>query len=101
MGDRLELQAVFEDILGSSAVYMQPPTNVSLVYPCIIYSRNNWHTRYAGNGLYKDKIAYQVTVVDRNPDSEIPHQIARLPYASYERFFAKDQLNHDVFTVFY
>lgn len=44
---------------------------------------------------------YQVTVIYRNPDSEIPSKIALLPMCSHERHYTKENLNHDVFNLYF
>ena len=35
--DRLSLHNILVSILGTSNVYFQPPTTITLKYPCIIY----------------------------------------------------------------
>lgn len=101
MGNRLDLQDIFENLLGSDFVYFQPPPTIQMSYPCIVYQRNDILTNRANNKLYKFKKAYMVTVIDSDPDSVIPDQILELPLATFDRHFTKDNLNHDVFTVFY
>lgn len=97
--DRLELQARLEQI--TPKVYFQPPTNVQLVYPCIIYSRDAIDTRFADNLPYRRKKRYQVTIIDRNPDSLIPDIVAQMPGTSFDRFYTADNLNHDVYNLYY
>ena len=99
--DRLSLQMLLESIIGVGKVYFQPPPNLQMQFPCIIYNRDSADEKYANNYLYQHKQKYQVTVVDRNPDSPIPMQIAYLPLCRYDRFFTADNLNHDVFTLFF
>jgi len=99
--DPLLLQALLEAIAGPGHVYFQPPSNVQMQYPCIVYQRDGEDADYADNVLYRHKQRYQITVIDRNPDSPIPGQIRQLPYCSYNRFFTADNLNHDVFTIFF
>ena len=38
MRNRLDLQKIFEDILGSKNVYFQPPESLKMKYPAIRYS---------------------------------------------------------------
>lgn len=101
MGQRLDLQNLFESILGSSNVYFQPPTGFMLSYPCIVYSRNNIHALHADNEPYRLQNSYTVTVMDTNPDSDIPVKISKLPQCGFDRHFTSDNLNHDVFTILY
>ena len=101
MGQRLQLQSMLELILGSENVYFQPPTNVQLKFPCIIYKRDYAETTYADDIPYHYTQRYQVISIDRNPDSQIPRRIADLPLCAFDRFYTADNLNHDVFTLFF
>lgn len=101
MARRLELQNVLIDILGSNNVYFQPPPSIQMEYPCIVYHRDDENTYYADNKPYKTKRRYQVTVIDRNPDSEIPERVSELPLCVYDRFYTADNLNHDVYKLFF
>lgn len=101
MGTRLNLQTLFENILGSSNVYFQPPSGLSLQYPCIVFDRSDIHSNSADNIPYKHVNEYTVTVIDADPDSEIPDKISRLPQSRFSRYFASDNLNHNVFTLLY
>lgn len=101
MGRRLELQSLLEEILGSENVYFQPPANVQMKYPAIVYNRDNEDTEFAGNVPYIRRTRYQVTVIDRNPDSTIPTMIGALPLCAFNRFFAAENLNHDVFNLYF
>lgn len=101
MASRLELQTLFEDLLGSRNVYYQPPASVFMSYPAIVYSRNDIENDFADDSVYNQRIAYQVTVIDENPDSEYVKKVSMLPKCSYDRHFVSDNLNHDVFTLYF
>lgn len=101
MADRLILQAKFEEILGSRNVYFQPPASVKLKYPAIVYSRKNVNSTYANNGTYRNVPLYDVTLIDKNPDSQFIEKILALPYCSYDRSYTADNLNHDVFNIYH
>lgn len=98
---REQLHEILVGILGTRNVYFQPPSNTVMTYPCIVYSRDSAFESHADNRLYRFKQRYQVTVIDRNPDSSIPGKIRQLPECSYERFFTADNLNHDVYNLFF
>ena len=70
-------------------------------YHCIVYHRDNVNTEYADDRPYKLRTRYQVTVIDRDPDSPIPAKVAALQFASFDRFFTADNLNHDVYSLFF
>lgn len=101
MAPRLDLQELLVEILDSDNVYFQPPSNVQMKYPCIVYSRDSILAIYAENSPYKVDNRYSVTVIDRDPDSEIPDKIAKLPLCRHDRFYTADNLNHNVFTLFF
>lgn len=100
MANRLDLQATLEEILGSREVYFQPPATVQMHYPAIVYSRKRVDNKHANNGVYKQDNCYELTVIDKNPDSEIVNRISKLPLCRFDRHYKKDNLNHDVFTLY-
>lgn len=99
MAPRLQFQSLLETFTPN--VYFQPPENVELKYPCIVYQRDDLVTRHANNEPYKQEQRYMVTVIDSDPDSEIPSEVAKLPKCSFDRFYTADSLNHDVYQVFF
>ena len=98
---RLEFHSILVSLLGSSNVYFQPPSTIKMNYPCIVYQRNNVSKNNADDLLYTYSQGYTVTVIDPNPDSHIPEKVLKLPFSSYQRNFTSDNLNHDVFDVYY
>lgn len=101
MDKRLQLQSLLETLLGSRNVYFQPPATVSMSYPCIVYAREKIDSTFANNLPYNHEKRYQVTVIDRNPDSSIPDQLAKLPLTSHSRQFVADKLHHNVFNLYF
>lgn len=101
MPSRIELQTMLEELIGSRNVYFQPPASVRMQYPAIVYSRSKIETEFANNLVYKRAIAYEVIVIDKNPDSEIVEKVSFLPSCKHDRHYTADNLNHDVFTLYY
>ena len=101
MEKRLELQTLLETLLGTRNVYFQPPETVKMVYPCIIYSRDNNATNFADNNPYKYQFRYQLILVDKNPDCNLIGAIISLPLCKFQRHYTKDNLNHDVYNIYY
>lgn len=101
MGQRLDLHTLLVNLLGSENVYFQPPANVQMEYPCIVYNRDFAQTQHADNRPYRYKKRYQVTHIGRDPDSPTPDQLAEVPTSSFERHFTANNLHHDVFTIFF
>lgn len=101
MDRRLSLQETLVNILGSNNVYFQPPETIKLQYPCIIYERSDIDEKYADNRAYMSMVRYSLTLITRSPESDLVKEILELPYCSYDRYYAADTLNHDVFTLYY
>ena len=101
MAPRLDLHAILTDILKTDQVYFQPPPTVQMKYPCIVYKRDYVLVNHADDMPYQHRKRYLLTVIDRDPDSDIPDKILDLPMCSYDRFYTVDNLNHDVFKLFF
>lgn len=101
MAQRLELQSILESLLGSRNVYFQPPPSVQMQYPCIRYERESIAIDHADNKPYKHVKRYLITVIDPNPDSTIPDQVAKLESCAFDRHYTADNLNHDVFRILF
>lgn len=98
---RLDLQTLLEEILGSRNVYYQPPENVKLKYPCIVYELNNITTEKADDLDYLKNDRYAVTLIHRDPDNMVFRDIQDLQYCELDRTFVTDNLYHYVFTLFF
>lgn len=101
MAPRLDLQQMLKTILGSDHVYFQPPPTVQMSYPAIVYKLDDIPKKTAGNSVYKVDRKYQITVIDRNPDSEVYDALIRMPRSTFERHFIAEGLNHFVLTLFF
>jgi hypothetical protein len=101
MAPRLELQTLLEGVLGTRNVYFQPPSNVQMQYPCIVYAHDNAKTEFAGNNPYSRTKRYQVTVISRDPDTLVPDDVAQLPLSNLNRIFTADNLHHYVFNLYF
>lgn len=70
-------------------------------FPCIVYERDQADTKFADGSPYSYTQRYAVTLVDRDPDSDILDKIKVLPLCVFNRHFATSGLNHDVFTLYF
>lgn len=95
---RLELQATFESFVPN--VYFDPPENMKLTYPAIVYRRRTIDIRHASDASYMQSPNYEVTVIDPDPRGGIAAEVAKLPMCAHNRFFKSDNLNHDVFIIY-
>lgn len=101
MDRRLELHEILVDILGTRNVYFQPPSNLQMQYPAIVYKREDIATSFAGNNPYRLTRRYRVTVIDRDPDSPLVDKVAHLPGCRYSANFVADGLHHDNFRLYF
>lgn len=115
--DRSGLQEILEEIFsifheadGKQHVYFQPPSKVLLNYPCVVYKRDGNRPTWADNRKYNNHWSYQLIIIDKDPISSrinaegtktIIDAISELPKCSYIRHYVVDNLNHDVFKIYY
>ena len=83
-------------------VYFQPPPNVMLSYPCIIYRKSGNDIRRANNAVYLSTTEYSLTVIERDPDSELPNYILQsFNMAEDGTVYVFDNLYHTPITLYY
>lgn len=82
-------------------VYYQPPDSIKMRYPCIVYNRRNDAVRHADGLKYTKYNAYDLTVIDKNPESTIAEALSDLKYCSFDRQFASANLNHFVYRLYW
>lgn len=103
MGPRTSLQKILESICPN--VYFQPPSSpqMSLTYPCIVYSRDSGDSLYADNLGYVYHTRYQVQVIARDPDyiETIQRKLLDIPYCRTDRHYTADNLHHDTFILYF
>lgn len=101
MSRRIKLQTLLETVLGSRNVYFQLPATINMNYDCIRYERVKIDSIYANNNPYQLHDRYQITLIYRDPDSDLPRKIAALPMCSHERHYTADNLHHDIYNLYY
>ena len=101
MGQRLELQAKLIDLLGSNQVFVNPLPGLQMSYPAIVYNLDDYYTLHADNSVYHKKRKYQVTLIYRDPDSDLPDKLADWPLCNFQRQFVSENLIHDVYDLYF
>ena len=98
-----DLQATLQELMGEGIkVYFQPPENLKLNYPCVVFDRTNALTDYADNKPYQITKRYTVTLISKTADNEEPlDKLLQFPMSTYDRQFITDNLVHDVFSIYY
>lgn len=83
-------------------VYFQPPSNVKMKYPCIVYNKSSQSRQHGNDKIYLKKQGYQITVIEWDPDSLVPDNIEDyFQYCSIDQNYVVDNLNHTTLTLYY
>ena len=99
---RLTLHNRLCNILGSKNVYYKPPENIKLSYPCIIYDRENIDSKKANDNKYNNRVVYNVTLIYKEAINDLPMKLYNaFALCNHSRSFKADNLNHDVFKLYY
>lgn len=101
MGTRVELQSELENKLGSRNVYFQPPENIKIKYPGIVYEYNPLTNVHANDRVYIQRTSYRITVISPNPLEPCVHKISEMPTCRHVQHYVSDNLYHDVFNLYY
>lgn len=101
MDNRKALQKTLETILGSRQVYYNPPENIKMSYPAIVYTKDKIKSLYANDNKYLKHTSYSITVISNTPDNPIIERILDIPLTEFDRSFVSDNLYHDVITIYY
>lgn len=102
MANRLDLQAILEEILGSRNVYFQPPETVKMKYDAIRYELSSKDIKRANNRLYLLTNCYDGVVITKDPDTTIPDMIlSHFEMCSFGRPYVAENLNHYPFTLYF
>ena len=101
MGTREELDNLLCQTLGSSNVYFQPPENLQIMYPCIVYSLNGFFNRPADNKTYHRRREYDMVYITHDPDDAMIEKLEDLPYTSMGRPYTADNLYHYPYTIYF
>jgi hypothetical protein len=98
---RLAIHERLVEALGiSKQVYYQPPENITLKYPAIVYRRLDIDMDYAANGTYQTHPKYRVMVISKTPDHPAVDKIVAGQYASFVSHYVADGLNHDIIDIY-
>ncbi|OLU39742.1 hypothetical protein BO224_06855 [Erysipelotrichaceae bacterium NYU-BL-E8] len=100
MMTRIEFHNLLKNISGINNVYYQPPENIKIHYPCIIYNFDNYQNSSADNGKYLKHKRYSVTIISKDPDNDYVEKVLTLPLSSFDRRMVVDNLYHDVLTIY-
>ena len=99
---RLKLHEELCGLLGSRAVYYQPPASLQLAYPCIVYAKSGIYKLSANDRAYKMVDKYELVLMEFDPDSDLVDKIMmHFPMCSFNRAYVADNLYHKALTLYY
>lgn len=100
---RKELQRKLLDVKiqnGLKGVYFEPPENLKIFYPCIVYNLRGVRDSYADNVVYLGRDEYSITLIELDPDSPVYRQmLTSIPNIRMDSAYTSDGLYHKSFTV--
>lgn len=95
-----KLEFVWDEVFLTGKTYFQPPSNIKLEYPCMVYEPSGIENRNADNKPYRRNFRYSVKVISKSPLHPVIDRLLDFKYATYDRHYVADGLNHDVFTIY-
>ena len=101
MASRLKLQKTLESLMDNRDVYFQPPASNKMSYPAIRYSLKDIDKKEANDLPYMQTKAYELILIDSNPDSKFVDKLSSMSKCSFDRHYVSDNLHHYVFTLYY
>ncbi len=97
---REKLHEILVGICGNA--YFQPPSNIVMKYPCVVYDKSDEDTVYANNKRYKKTSVYNLTVMDRDPESTLTDTlIDTFDYCGYNTSYVSDNIHQTSLTLYY
>lgn len=104
--DRITLHNKLVSILKTftkddkARVWFKRPSNVTMSYPCVVYSRNSPNNKYADNLRYLMSLSYECIVMDKDSDSELVEKILEeIPSAQLTNEYTNDGIYHYAITI--
>lgn len=102
MASRLAVHQFLEGVLGCTNVYFNPPESIAMKYPAIVYSKDAIELNHANNHQYRKFKRYSVEIIDGDPESIIGETLLEeAEMASFNSHFKAENLNHEVFTLYF
>lgn len=83
-------------------VYFQPPENLKMKYPCIVYSRSTDFTIRSNDILYLATRRYDLTLIGFKVTDETCDRIREyFPMCDITQHYVADNLNHTKIKVYF
>ena len=96
---RFALHEMLSRAAGTDHIYFQPPENVTMRYPAVVYHLRDISKQHADNRIYGYRRRYTITYITRDPDDPAVGRIGALPYCAFDRAYVAENLNHYSYTI--
>lgn len=97
---RDEFHIRLQSIAPYYRIYFQPPSDIKMAYPAIVYELDRVVKKRADNRSYLQNRRYQVKLITKNPDDPVFDALASLVHSEFERHYTLESLNHFVFNIY-
>lgn len=95
-----DLLNLLQQVVQHNRVYFQPPENLKIGYPAVVFHLSKIEIDHASNAPYKGAREYSVTLITKDPEPDVIDEILKIPYSSLDTTYISDGMNHFVFTVY-
>lgn len=95
-----DLLHLLQQVVQHNRVYFQPPENLKIVYPAVVFHLSKIEIDRASDVSYKGAKEYSVTLITKDPEPDVIDEILKIPYSSLDTTYISDGMNHFVFTVY-
>ena len=92
------IYTLLTEIVGEN-VYFNPPPNLTIKYPCVVYSINDILNKNASDKVYKQNIKYDCTLISKNVDDPLLKELSKINTFKYSRHYVADGLHHYAFVI--
>ena len=99
---RVDIQEKFKFLLGSNNVYYQPPANLKMKYPAIVYSLDGLDVKRFDNRRLINKNCFSVTHIYRNESENLVETMLKnFEYISFDNRSIVDGIYNDHYTIYW
>lgn len=95
-----DLLRMLQQVVQHNRVYFQPPENLKIGYPAVVFHLSKIEIDHASDAPYKGAREYSVTLITKDPEPDVIDEILKIPYSSLDTTYISDGMNHFVFTVY-
>ena len=79
-----DLLHLLQQAVQHNRVYFQPPENLKIGYPAVVFHLSKIEIDRASNVPYKGAKEYSVTLITKDPEPDVIDEILKIPYSSLD-----------------